>query len=570
MRIVSGRVQSGRVQSGRVASRLEVREISPEPRLSQVAVVESVDEKRGWWNTVEVAEEEYEEKNEGADGARQDKIYHVFSHRRRKFIVVLVSVVGIFPALSPNIYLPALDKVAQGLGVTSEMVSLSITSYLVMQGIASLVWAPLSDAYGRRPIYIYSLVIFMTANIVLCFSPNFWLLLVFRGIQAAGVASTVSMGAAVIQDLFPASERNNCYGMYQSIRNLTVVAAPIIGGTFSQFLDFRSIFVFLLGLSIAVLILVVLFFPETRRSIAGNGNVGVSGIHRPLLFAHNTFKGPQCPEQECGLEPGAEFTARTLIEPLSYLREKEVIFGLIFGSTLFAVWSMVTVSTVVMFKSAFKLNEFLLGFAFIPSGVGAIAGSTVIGNLLNRDYLAAASRYKASHALPPSATLSRNSLPSDFPLEHTRLARLPLVTTLLVIALCLYGFTCDIPSLYRMTGWITVPLLLQFTIAATANAAFAIHQTLIADLFPHNGTQTAAVCQLVRCLVSALGVGIIQMMISDVDMGPTFVALGLIVMVLVPLPVVQWFWGSKWRAQRLGPDRERDIHWNEYIDTRTA
>ena len=73
-------------------------------------------------------------------------------------------------------------------------VSLTITSYLIVQGISPLIWGSFSDTIGRRPIYIYSFSVYIIANIVLSFSPNFPVLLAFRGLQAAGSASTVSIG----------------------------------------------------------------------------------------------------------------------------------------------------------------------------------------------------------------------------------------------------------------------------------------------------------------------------------------------------------------------------------------
>jgi MFS family permease len=71
---------------------------------------------------------------------------------------------------------------------------LTITSYLIIQGVAPVIWGSLSDALGRRPIYLASFTVYIIANIALSFSPNFAVLLVFRGVQAAGSASTVSIG----------------------------------------------------------------------------------------------------------------------------------------------------------------------------------------------------------------------------------------------------------------------------------------------------------------------------------------------------------------------------------------
>jgi MFS family permease len=85
----------------------------------------------------------------------------------------------------------------QELKVSIGAVSLTITSYLIIQGISPLIWGSFSDALGRRPIYIYSFAVYIVANIGLSFSPNFAVLLIFRGLQAAGSASTVSIGTVI-------------------------------------------------------------------------------------------------------------------------------------------------------------------------------------------------------------------------------------------------------------------------------------------------------------------------------------------------------------------------------------
>jgi MFS family permease len=124
--------------------------------------------------------------------------------------VGVIGVAGLFSGLSSNIYFPSLDAIAkvsqpcasfghsdereQDLNVSIDAVSLTITSYLIIQGVSPLLWGSLSDTVGRRPIYIASFTVYIISNIVLSLSPNFPVLLAFRGLQAAGSASTVSIG----------------------------------------------------------------------------------------------------------------------------------------------------------------------------------------------------------------------------------------------------------------------------------------------------------------------------------------------------------------------------------------
>jgi hypothetical protein len=62
---------------------------------------------------------------------------------------------------------------------------------------------------------------------------------------------------------------------------------------------------------------------------------------------------------------------RTFIEPLSLLSEKDILLNLIFGGMIYAIWSMVTASTVGLFKDVFHLNEVQIGLAFLPNGTDA-------------------------------------------------------------------------------------------------------------------------------------------------------------------------------------------------------
>lgn len=80
------------------------------------------------------------------------------------------------------------------------MANLTITTYMIMQGIAPSFWGPWSDCVGRRPVLIGTFLVFLVANIGLAFSDNITLLLVFRGIQAAGSAATISIGMSLLSE----------------------------------------------------------------------------------------------------------------------------------------------------------------------------------------------------------------------------------------------------------------------------------------------------------------------------------------------------------------------------------
>ncbi|PVH98880.1 major facilitator superfamily transporter [Periconia macrospinosa] len=481
--------------------------------------------------------------------AVEEEVYHVFHKKQKWGVVAMIGAAGLFSGLSSNIFFPSLDAISKEFNVSLSTVSLTITSYLVIQGISPLFWGSLSDTVGRRPIYIYSFLVYIIANIGLSFSPNFAVLLIFRGIQAAGSASTVSIGNGVIQDITPAAERGGFISFYQAIRNFSIAIGPVLGGIFANFLGFRSIFVFLLILSSLVLFAIILLLPETLRSIAGNGSLRLTGIHQPLLYRFRK-EPPYMTDRDESYSP-TKISLRTFAEPLLLLKEKDILLSLIFGGTVYSIWSMVTSSTTGLFKDAFGLNEVLIGLTFLPNGLGTIVGSTIVGDLMNRAYVQAEAKYIEKKNLPADYKLPKKSIPVDFPIEHARMRHMKWITTIFVVSTCFYGFSLSFPRLVEKPGWISVPLVFQFLIAATSNAIFAINQTMVSDLCPGKGASSTAVNNLVRCSMGALGVAFIEKMIAIMGVASTFMGLGLLVIGMTPLVVLQWYQGPKWRRERL-------------------
>jgi len=171
---------------------------------------------------------------------------------------------------------------------------------------------------------------------------------------------------------------------------------------------------------------------------------------------------------------------------------------------------------------------------------------------MTADYKAAEQAYKASHNLPPTHKLPAKNVPTDFPIEHTRLRHLPWIAAIFTISTATYGFTLSFPSLTSRPGWIVVPLILQFLIAATSNAIFALNQTLVSDLCPGKGASSTAINNLVRCGLGAVGVAFAETLIAAAGTGAAFLGLALVTVFCAPLVVVNWYFGMDWRARRAG------------------
>lgn len=170
---------------------------------------------------------------------------------------------------------------------------------------------------------------------------------------------------------------------------------------------------------------------------------------------------------------------------------------------------------------------------------------------MTKDYSKAEVQYRATNNLPDDYKLSPKSIPVDFPIEKARLNHLPWIAGIFVVSTGTYGFLFAFPDVVSLPGWIAVPLIMQFFIAATSNAVFAVNQTLVSDLCPGKGASATAMNNLVRCGLGAVGVAVIEGMVASLGPGVTFLALALLVVMVAPLAAANMLWGMQWRAERV-------------------
>lgn len=138
--------------------------------------------------------------------------YSVFSGRQRQYIVFMVACGGFFSPLSANIYFPALNSLSKDLSVSNELINLSLTTYMIFQGLAPTVFGDLADMTGRRPVYILGFIIYIGANVGLALQNNYAALLVLRCLQSTGSSGTVALGNGVVADIASIGERGKFMG----------------------------------------------------------------------------------------------------------------------------------------------------------------------------------------------------------------------------------------------------------------------------------------------------------------------------------------------------------------------
>ncbi|MBT9441995.1 MAG: multidrug effflux MFS transporter [Acidovorax sp.] len=177
-------------------------------------------------------------------------------------ILVLAMLLSIQP-VTTDLYLPALPALTRSLGAQMAAAQLTLSGLLLAFGCSQMVWGPLSDRFGRRPILLAGLSIYTVASLGSAFAPTMTLLIVWRIAQGAAMGAVVMCARAIVRDLY--TPLDGARAMSKALTGLGIVAcicAPL-GGVLSEWLGWRAALMALTVYAVATLALVALRLPET-------------------------------------------------------------------------------------------------------------------------------------------------------------------------------------------------------------------------------------------------------------------------------------------------------------------
>jgi len=167
-------------------------------------------------------------------------------------------------AFSVDIMLPSFPRIVSDLDASYGGVQWTITLYMFMAGAAQIIWGPLSDRVGRKPVLATGLVIYLAGAAISAAAPSIFWLLVGRALQGFGGAATTVLARAVMRDLFSGRELARSLALVTAIFAVGPIAAPLVGAAIGVPFGWRVLFgalaVFALGL-----ISVLLRMPETIK-----------------------------------------------------------------------------------------------------------------------------------------------------------------------------------------------------------------------------------------------------------------------------------------------------------------
>ncbi|ATY60711.1 general substrate transporter [Cordyceps militaris] len=475
--------------------------------------------------------------------------YSVHSKNVKRLLVLGAAGTAIFSPISAQIYLPALIPIAKSLHVSAAKVNLTITTYMVLQGITPMFVGSLADAGGRRPAYILCFVIYLAANIGLALAPNYAAVLALRCLQSAGSSSTVALCTAVVADVVTSAERGQYIGFTVLPSVLAPSLGPVLGGVLSQYLGWRSIFWFLAISSGVTLLLVLAFFPETCRRIVGDGSVAPPPMYRSLLQTIRLRKENRKADEEQYIESALATTAaagenKFKFKPPNVLEAVRMLFrrssGLLLwsSSVIFAGFYCIAAAMPVLFHKRYHFNETQVGLMYLPIAGGSIIAALVVGRGMTWNY----KRHCTMAGV--SFDRSRQMDMTNFPIERARLEiGIPLM---LLAGACLIAWGWAVHFHAHIAVLCVIMVFLGIGLIGMTNSM----NVLLVDMHPGKAGTATAANNLTRCLVGAGATAAIVPLERAIGVGKAFSIVGsLFFICLTPLALLA-LKGMKWRQMQ--------------------
>lgn len=201
----------------------------------------------------------------------------VAGHRLdRSTIPLLITLgLGVFAgALDLGVLSPALPALGATFHVGPSSLAWVFTLYLLANVVSIPIATKLADRYGRRPVYISCVAVFLAGSVLAIAAPTFAVFLAARAIQAAGAGGIFPVATAAIGDCVPAARRGAALGLVAATWGLAAVIGPTVGGLITHFVSWRWVFAFNIPLGLVVIAMARTRVPALAKNVRGPLDAG--------------------------------------------------------------------------------------------------------------------------------------------------------------------------------------------------------------------------------------------------------------------------------------------------------
>ncbi|KAF2792272.1 putative MFS multidrug transporter [Melanomma pulvis-pyrius CBS 109.77] len=494
-----------------------------------------------------------------------DAPYSAYGLWARRWIVLAASTASFFAPLSASIYYPALPHIASDIGVSNSNNNLTVTTYLIVQGLAPMVTGAFSDSAGRRPAYALYFFIYLFANLgqisgsqfktsrgsvkhpdleLMC-QPDYVALMVLRCLQSAGSSGVIAIANGVVSDIVTPQERGSFVAFASLSTNIGPAISPVIRGLLSRYLGWRWIFWFLVIYTACFCVPFFLFFPETCRTVMHDVSVFppllnrcvTDYIRRRTKQSSSVAMQPASRKQKlCAPNPLITLKVFTVKETAMIIMPCGILY-----SSLYAVLTGASDA----FKTKYGFDKVKVPVLRADSIPPAPRGMYMRDTALDWNFR----RHTKRLGIP--LTANRQQELSKFPIETARIQVALPAFLFLTISLAVYGWV--IQEHYSIVGTIVLLVAMSWT----NTALFQSLNVLLVDTYPGRGAIVTAAVNLVRCDLGAATTAVISPMTNGIGNGWAYTFIAAIGLTTAPMLLLNMKYGMHWRAETTDKERRK-------------
>lgn len=181
----------------------------------------------------------------------------------RLSFILTVAMLNAFGLIASDVYLPAMPHMAAGFGVADWQMPQTVSVYLFVLAIAQLVYGPLSDRHGRKPVLFAGIGLYFVGSLGCAMATHFGAFLAWRMVEAAGAAAGLVIGRACIADTCSKQASAKVYAVVYPLVSLSPALAPAVGGYLAAAFGWYADFLFVAGFALIALLMAIMLLPET-------------------------------------------------------------------------------------------------------------------------------------------------------------------------------------------------------------------------------------------------------------------------------------------------------------------
>lgn len=469
-------------------------------------------------------------KTSNKSSLQNDKVpYSRFGRRQKLTLVLICASSGLFSTIAAPIYYPALTTIEKDFNVSEELANISVVVYFIFQGLSPTLMGGLADTFGRRPIVVWSIALYLAACIGLARAQTYGEILFLRCLQSAGISPVIAVNMGIMGDVTTKAERGGYMGLTAGTQILGSAFGALIGAGITATWDWRAIFWFLtIGSGISLMSSLFLL-PETKRTIVGNGSIiPASVLNRAPITLLPSFKKrmhANNPDWET-LAPPEKVK---LLAPLEIMRCPEMALILLVAGLQFSLWTCQLTALSSVLEKEYHLTVAKVGLCYLPSGICTLISIVSAGRLLNWNYRRRFTKHEKwlltvekelLQEYDDDTTRVKHMIKTELRYKFNLFrARLEIVIIPLILSgggFIAFGWCLDVHA--------PLATVLVFSGFASlfSNCIVACTTTLAVDLFPQRSSTASGCVNFARCILSAVFVASLSKMMKTMTIGGTF------------------------------------------------